>query len=283
MKARLAAEGLFDAAHKQPLPLFPKTVGLVTSPSGAVLRDIYNVSKRRMPGIRLVLYGVQVQGEAAAEQIAAGIEFFNRAYPADVLIVGRGGGSMEDLWAFNEEPVVRAIFNSRIPVISAVGHETDFTLADFAADVRAPTPSAAAEIAVPNAAELSARVEGLRLRLTAALKADLSAKQARLNRLRQSTMFMYPRRMLENRAQRLDMLKDALVRSAAVILRDKRHQFVLAMEKLDALSPTRVLRRGYGIVEYDGEPLKSARRVKEGDELNIILADGKIRAVVREK
>jgi len=283
MKARLAAEGLFDAAHKQPLPLFPKTVGVVTSPSGAVLLDIYNVSKRRMPGIRLVLYGVQVQGEAAAEQIAAGIEFFNRAYPADVLIVGRGGGSMEDLWAFNEEPVVRAIFNSRIPVISAVGHETDFTLADFAADVRAPTPSAAAEIAVPNAAELSARVEGLRLRLTAALKADLSAKQARLNRLRQSTMFMYPRRMLENRAQRLDMLKDALVRSAAVILRDKRHQFVLAMEKLDALSPTRVLRRGYGIVEYDGEPLKSARRVKEGDELNIILADGKIRAVVREK
>ena len=280
MKARLSAEGLFAPEFKKPLPLFPRRIGVVTSPDGAVLRDIFRVSKRRMPAVQLVLYGVQVQGESAAGQIAAGIEFFNRAYPVDVLIVGRGGGSMEDLWAFNEEKVVRAIFASQIPVISAVGHETDFTLADFVADRRAPTPSAAAEIAVPDARELLARIDGLTVRLTQAVKGNIAAKRAKLDILKRSAMFMYPQRMLENRTQRLDMLRTALKQNSLTVLTAKRQRFIVALEKLDAMNPARVIRRGYGIVQRDGALVKSVRQVNPGDAINIILADGKLTATV---
>lgn len=281
LKARLSAEGLFAPEFKKPLPLFPRRIGIVTSPDGAVLRDIFRVSKRRMPSVQLVLYGVQVQGVSAAEQIAAGIEFFNRAYPVDVLIVGRGGGSMEDLWAFNEERVVRAVFASQIPVISAVGHETDFTLADFAADMRAPTPSAAAEIAVPDARELLARIESLTARLTQAVSGNIAAKRAKLDMLKRSTMFMYPQRMLENRAQRLDMLRAALKQNGLTALSAKRQRLVVALEKLDAMNPARVIRRGYGIVQRDGALVKSVRQVSPGDEISIVLADGKLIATAK--
>ena len=216
LKARLAAEGLFDAAHKKPLPRFPKRIGIVTSISGAVLRDIYHVSKRRWPSVQLVLKPVLVQGEEAAAQIAAAIAFFNEKYPVDVLIVGRGGGSMEDLWAFNEEPVVRAIYASKIPVISAVGHETDFTLADFASDQRAATPSQAAELAVPDRAELLRYTESLMARLAQQGKRQLQEKRLRLDACRRSAALQKPQLLLASRTQRLDHATarlDALMKS----------------------------------------------------------------------
>ena len=281
LKAKLSAEGLFAPEFKKPLPVFPRRIGVVTSPDGAVLRDIFRVGKRRMPSVQIILYGVQVQGDLAAGQIAAGIEFFNRAYPVDVLIVGRGGGSMEDLWAFNEEKVVRAIFASQIPVISAVGHETDFTLADFVADVRAPTPSAAAEIAVPDAREVKAHISTLLTRLSRGTANNIAAKRAKLDALMHSTMFTYPQRMLENRAQRLDMLRANLRQNALRTLSNKRQQFVVALEKLDAMNPARVIRRGYGIVQHDGKLVKSKKQVKSGDSLSIVLSDGNIEATVQ--
>ena len=183
MRDRLAAEGLFDEGHKQPLPRFPRRIGIVTSSAGAVLRDIHNVSKRRWPGVQLILHPVLVQGAGAAEQIADAVAFFNEKYPVDVLIVGRGGGSAEDLWAFNEEVVVRAVYQSRIPVISAVGHETDTTLVDFVSDRRAATPSQAAEFAVPDVVEIERFLMGLRARLDAGRKRQIDHAGARLSTL----------------------------------------------------------------------------------------------------
>ena len=245
LKARLSAEGLFDAERKKPLPPFPKTIGVVTSPSGAVLRDIFRVAKRRWPRVRLVLYPAAVQGEEAAAQVAAGILFFNEMYPVDVLIVGRGGGSAEDLWAFNEEIVVRAVAASRIPVISAVGHETDYTLADFAADVRAAPPSQAAELAVPDGEELRRHVAGLQARLDTG----------------------------EERFQRLTEKWHTA----------KRQRLTSAIEKMELLSPVRVLRRGYGIISTpDGDVIRSIRQVRPEENVEVMLADGRFKARVTE-
>ena len=280
MKARLAQEGLFDEAHKKKLPAFPRRIGVVTSPSGAVLRDIYRVSKRRNPGVQILLYPSLVQGEGAAEQVAAGIRFFNGKYPVDVLIVGRGGGSMEDLWAFNEEVVVREIYASEIPVISAVGHETDFTLSDFVSDVRAATPSQAAELAVPDASELMRRIRGLQVRLYHAARHGLQEKCSRLERCRQSVFLSDPQSLLFHRQQRLD---GAMRRMGTVWreqLREKRHRFEMQLEKLDLLNPVRLLRRGYSIVEHGGGLLKSVKDVRAGSKLRLVVADGEIHATV---
>lgn len=280
LKERLAAEGLFDPAHKRPLPRFPKTIGVVTSLSGAVLRDIYHVGKRRDPSVQLVLYPAQVQGTGAAEEIAAGIAFFNAHYPVDALIVGRGGGSMEDLWAFNEEPVVRAIFASRIPVISAVGHETDFTLADDAADLRAATPSQAAELLIPDTREILRQVGGLAIRLRQAGVHQLKGKRQHLERLAGHPFLRQPEQLLSGRQQALDTLMERLLRAAKTDLETKRQTFGAIIGRLELLSPVHVLRRGYAVVERDGEPVSRARDVAVGDQLQLRFADGSVLARV---
>lgn len=282
LKARLAAEGLFDASHKQALPPFPKRIGVITSLSGAVLRDIYHVGKRRDPSVQLALLPVQVQGQGAAEEIAAAIRYFNAKYPVDVLIVGRGGGSLEDLWAFNEECVVRAIFASRIPVISAVGHETDFTLADEVSDLRAATPSQAAELAIPDAAEVLQRVRSLRARLLQAARHDISLRREQLRHLMQRPLWQAPERLLEARVQQLDALSERLKRAAAARAEEKHQALASAIDQLALLDPVRVLHRGYAVVEKEGRPLSRVREAAPGDTLLLRLADGQIQAGVEK-
>lgn len=280
LKARLGEEGLFDEAHKKALPPFPKRIGVVTSPSGAVLRDIFRVSKRRNPQVQIILYPSLVQGAGAAEQVAEGIRFFNEKYPVDLLIVGRGGGSMEDLWAFNEEVLVRGIFASRIPVISAVGHETDFTLADFASDVRAATPSQAAELAVPDGAELLRHIRHLQARLQGSARRVLQRKAARLESCRRSALLSDPRSLLFRRQQRLDADMRRLSVGARQQLKEKQHRFQMQLEKLDLLNPARVLRRGYSIVEHERGFLHSIREVHPGSRLRLVVADGEMQTTV---
>ena len=281
LKARLAAEGLFNEEHKKPLPPFPRTIGIVTSLSGAVLRDIYRVSKRRDANVRLVLYPTLVQGEGAAAEIAAAIRFFNEKYPVDLLIVGRGGGSAEDLWAFNEEPVVRAIYDSVIPVISAVGHETDTTLSDYASDVRAATPSQAAELAVPETAALFRRIGECEMRLQKAVKSRLYYERERVERLGGFFLKRPPQALLAERRQRLDMAAEALDRGMRRALLEKQHAFQVAAEKLEMLNPLRVIRRGYSVVEKDGAAVRSVKELAAGDGILVRLADGSFDAVVR--
>ena len=280
LKARLAAEGLFNEDHKKPLPPFPRTIGIVTSLSGAVLRDIYRVSKRRDANVRLVLYPTLVQGEGAAAEIAAAIRFFNEKYPVDLLIVGRGGGSAEDLWAFNEEPVVRAIYDSVIPVISAVGHETDTTLSDYASDVRAATPSQAAELAVPETAALIRRIGECEMRLQRAVKSRLYYERERVERLGGFFLKRPPQVLLAERRQRLDMAAEALDHGMRRALLEKQHAFQVAAEKLEMLNPLHVIRRGYSVVEKDGAAVRSVKELAAGDGILVRLADGSFDAVV---
>ena len=283
LKEKLASEGLFDPARKQPLPAFPKKIGVVTSSAGAVLRDIYRVSKRRWPGIQLVLYPVQVQGEGAAEQIARGIDFFAEEYAVDVIIAGRGGGSMEDLWAFNEEPVVRAIAACPVPLISAVGHETDFTLADFAADVRAATPSQAAELAVPDRSEVMRQVESLTGQLTRQVQRELALRRQRLEGLLNSRVMREPQSMLAERRQRLDFLLAGLQRTAKAELQSKQHKLGLILNRLAAINPVAVMGRGYGIVTKQDKLVSSIQTVEIDDELQLTFTDGHVQAKVLAK
>lgn len=283
LKARLMDEGLFDEIRKKPLPPFPKIIGIVTSPAGAVLRDIFRVAKRRWPGIRLVLYPALVQGDDSAVQIAEGITFFNEKYPVEVLIVGRGGGSAEDLWSFNEEIVVRAVAASRIPVISAVGHETDYTLTDFAADVRAATPSQAAELALPDASEVLRHIENLQIRLQNFRNTWLERKREKLAVLLRQPFFQEPQRFLRTWRQRLDIVEERFRRLTKEHCAAKKQRMAFALEQLELLSPVRVLRRGYGIVSSPGgKVLRSVRQAKQGDMVEIMLADGRFSAKVTE-
>lgn len=276
LKEKLTNEGLFNTELKQPLPRFPKKIGVVTSSAGAVLRDIYHVSKRRWPQIQLVLYPVQVQGEGAAEQIAAGIRFFNENYPVDTLIIGRGGGSMEDLWAFNEEIVVRAIYASQIPVISAVGHETDVTLSDFAADVRAATPSQAAELAVPDRQELLRYVHGLASNLQNLTVSRLQTKRQRLEQNLKQPLFVHPEMLLSERRERLDRALTKLQQSAEKQVQAKRHRTLLAIQHLDLLSPTNVLQHGYAMVQKEGKIVAHVQNLRAGDTVDLHLQDGTV-------
>ena len=275
LKAKLTEEGLFEQSCKKPLPVFPKRIGVVTSLAGAVLRDIYHVSKHRWPQIQLLLHPVQVQGEGSAEQIAAAIEFFNKLCPVDVLIVGRGGGSMEDLWSFNEECVVRAIYGSKIPVISAVGHETDFTLSDFVADVRAATPSNAAELAVPDCREVARHIQNLQARLTSQVKKGIESRRLRLNACLRSPVLASPQTMLAARRQRLDYVLSDLQRLTEKGLTTKQHRLNLLLERLDSMNPAGVLRRGYTMAEKRGKLVTSIREVSPQDKLTLLLADGR--------
>lgn len=283
IKERLAAEGLFDEAHKKPLPKFPAKIGVVTSPSGAVLRDIYRVSKRRFPSVQLILYPVQVQGETSAAEVAAGVRYFNERRPVDVLIVGRGGGSAEDLWSFNTEDVVRAIYASEIPVISAVGHETDYTLSDMVADVRAATPSQAAELAVPDARELSARIAGLSARLSGARSRWMNAKRMKLLMCLRRKAMATPQRIVDSKRDRLERASKALSTGIWQRFREKQQRLDQTMDRLELLNPIRLLRRGYGIVEDEqGKLIRSAAAMKTGDSMTVILADGRVRTSVTE-
>ena len=279
LKARLSQEGLFDQEHKKPLPIYPATIGIVTSSSGAVLRDIYRVSKRRFPGIRLVLKPVQVQGAGAAEQIAQAVDFFNAHYLVDVLIVGRGGGSLEDLWAFNEEVVVRAIYNSAIPVISAVGHETDFTLADFVADKRAATPSQAAEMAVRDGQEIAAQLLSLQTRLRNSAVQQLDIRRKGIEHLLTRPVMENPHLMLEQRMERLDNLAARLGQSGSQQLKQQVQHLTHLMDKLELMNPMNTLRRGYGMVRSkDNRVIATIQEVQAGDRIQVELQDGIIHA-----
>ncbi|EKU71526.1 exodeoxyribonuclease VII large subunit [Selenomonas sp. F0473] len=283
LKEKLFNEGLFDEAHKRPLPRFPRRIGIVTSRAGAVLRDIYKVSKRRWPSIQLVLHPVLVQGAEAAEQIAAAIGFFNEKYPVDVLIVGRGGGSAEDLWAFNEEPVVRAIYASRIPVISAVGHETDTTLADFVSDRRAATPSQAAELAVPDSTEMRQFLVSLDTRLNAARRRRTAECRMRLEALTERPWRRNPKMLIASYMQRTDRTERRLHSAAERRRNEERHKLELAIKRLELLNPVRLLYRGFSIVEKGGRTVCRAKELTCGDRLRITFADGKVAAVVADR
>ena len=283
LKEKLHAEGLFDEAHKQPLPRFPRRIGIVTSSAGAVLRDIHKVAKRRWPSVQLILCPVLVQGTEAAGQIAAAIRFFNEKYPVDVLIVGRGGGSAEDLWAFNEEPVVRAIYASRIPVISAVGHETDTTLADFVSDRRAATPSQAAEFAVPDADELRQYADGLLLRLHAGRTRQMEQRSMRLRTLLDRPWYRNPKLLLAVPMQRTDRALERLHHAAKDGRTNARHRLELVLKRLELLNPVQILYRGFSVVEKDGKTVTRSKELAADDLLTITFADGKVSAVVAAK
>ncbi|MDD6485067.1 MAG: exodeoxyribonuclease VII large subunit [Clostridiales bacterium] len=279
LKARLGEEGLFDQRYKKPIPRYPKCVGVVTAPTGAAVRDIINVITRRYPLAEIVIYPAQVQGMGAKESIAEAIEYFNENRLADTLIVGRGGGSIEDLWAFNEELVARAIFNSKIPVISAVGHETDFTIADFVADLRAPTPSAAAELAVPSAAELASSVQTmLSLGAHSVLKA-LENRRMHLKALRPKN----PKDIINDGSLKLDTLTGRLLNGYKMKLMSAKKQLSQSGAKLDALSPLRTMARGYSIpLSSDGSVIRSAKELSPGTEFTLKLNDGQRRCRVEE-
>ena len=275
LKAKLETEGLFDEIYKKPLPRFPQRIGIVTAKTGAAVRDMINVSKRRFPLAELVLVPVSVQGISAAPEIAKAIQMLNRHKACDVMIVGRGGGSIEDLWAFNEEIVARAIFDSDIPVVSAVGHETDFTIADFVADLRAPTPSAAAEVVCPSGEELKKSLLQRQERLSDSLIHFLEMKKNRLERLKESYAFThFPDRLFEYK-QFVDTL---LKRSADAILKsvtEKRMELSGFAGKLDALSPLKTLARGYSIaLKEDGTLISSVKDAKNGESFTLKLKDG---------
>ena len=275
LKQKLSAEGLFDESRKKTLPVYPKTVGIVTSPAGAAVRDIINVSGRRDPSVKLLLYPVKVQGTEAPLEIVHGIQFFNHHQLADVLIVGRGGGSMEDLWAFNDERVVRTIAESEIPVVSAVGHEIDFTLSDFAADLRAPTPSAAAELAVPERSGDREALAKLARRLERAMEVKLTNSGTALERLQEEWVLTHPERLWEMASQTLDTLDRRLEQAAQSRFTAREQELQLLATKLETLDPYAVLRRGYTITENErGQVVHSAARLQPGATLVTRFTDG---------
>ena len=282
LKAKLEAEGLFASERKQALPMNPKTVGIITSPVGAAVRDVITVSRRRNRGIKLLLYPVKVQGEGAAKEIARAISFFNKHNLADVLIVGRGGGSIEELWAFNEEETVRAVAASAIPIVSAVGHETDFTLCDFAADKRAATPSQAAELAVADAEGYIMMVENLSRRCRHLMTTRLEQEEYRLDRAKNSWALKDPERIFADGALRTDATYTNLVSKMDSLLKQSRHSFELQAARLDNLSPLAVLARGYSVTQKeDYKVVTSIEQVRWGEELITTVGDGKIVSVVQ--
>lgn len=280
LKRKLGEEGLFDEKKKKKIPRFPKKIGIVTSPTGAAVRDIINILRRRYPLCEAVLYPALVQGQGASESIVRAIEYFNAEKSADVLIVGRGGGSIEDLWAFNEEATVRAVYASDIPVISAVGHETDFTLTDFAADLRAPTPSAAAELAVPQAEDIYSFLEGCAVRSKALLLAKAQARERQLSLLTSRPSLTDFSRTIERRIQETDRAEDNLLKAYENLVQKKTASLSDAASSLDAMSPLKVLERGYSVASKDGRTIRSVSGVKEGDDIDIRLTDGTVRAKV---
>ncbi|MFS0764905.1 exodeoxyribonuclease VII large subunit [Peribacillus phoenicis] len=328
LKKKLEAAGLFLAEHKKPIPQYPKSVGVITSPTGAALRDILITIKRRYPIARIIVYPALVQGNNAAKSIAKAISMANARAESDVLIVGRGGGSIEELWAFNEEIVAESIYDSDIPVISAVGHETDFTIADFVADMRAPTPTGAAELAVPHLNEILERLMNRKNRLTRSIQEAVNFERTRLTRMERSYAFRYPHKMYEQKLEQLDKTMERLGRTSTryfmkkrdelnqlneilkkqhpeqavknakdelrqhakvlrrameAIYRQKSQQFVHITATLSALSPLKIMERGYGLVFAEDETLvKSTQQVSKGDKIAVSIKDGTLECEIKE-
>lgn len=281
LKNKLSNEGLFDEKYKKPIPFMPKTIGVLTSNTGAVIRDIINVSTRRNPNVNIRLYPVPVQGSGAGEKIAEGIEFMNKNKLADVLIIGRGGGSIEDLWPFNEEVVARAIFNSKIPIISAVGHETDFTIADFVADLRAPTPSAAAELAVANIDDVRETLKAYNNRYKVSLKKRIELMKMSYEKCMTRQAFKNPTQKINEQYMLIDMKVKSLQNSILLKIKEDKTKFVKEVAKLDALSPLKTLTRGYSIIsKQDGKIAKEVKDLSQGEKVSIRLSDGKVDAQV---
>ena len=280
LKAKLDKEGLFDNSHKKKIPMFPKTIGVLTSSTGAVIRDIINVSTRRNPNVHISLLPVPVQGQGAAEKIAEGIRKMNDENLADVIIIGRGGGSLEDLWPFNEEIVARAIYNSTLPIISAVGHETDFTIADFVSDLRAPTPSAAAELAVPDIYELKQKILKEQLRYRNALKKKVELMRLRYEKVMKSRAFTDPTRKIKDNYVLVDSCIKRLETKIKQIYKIKNDKFIELATRLDTLSPLKTLMRGYSLTEKDGQIIKSVEQLKSQDEVKIRFCDGEKNAKI---
>ena len=284
LKQRLAQEGLFAPERKRPIPLLPERIGIVTSPTGAAIRDILTVIQRRFANVRILISPVRVQGETAAGEVAEAIDGFNARADVDVIIVTRGGGSLEDLWAFNEEAVARAIARSRIPVISAVGHEIDFTISDFVADLRVPTPSAAAELVIAAKSELQGKIETLSSKFSSAISGRISSLRNRLRLCEQSYVFQAPRNMVRQHQQLLDELESRLQRSFQHKIVLIRNLLGAVAGKLESLSPLAILARGYSVImrEKDGAVVSAAAQVTHGDIVRARLHRGGFTASVRE-
>ena len=280
LKEDLAKEGLFDESHKKKIPLKPKIIGVLSSQTGAVIRDIINVSTRRNPNCYIRLLPVPVQGPGAAKEIVKGIETMNEKKLADVIILARGGGSLEDLWPFNEEIVARAIYNSEIPIISAVGHETDFTIADFVSDLRAPTPSAAAELANPDIYELKNKINTLNERARLSLKKKLELMKMKYQSLMNSKVFTDPIQNMQNNYLRIDGFIKRLENSIELKQKGVQKDFKSMALKLDALSPLKTMVRGFSIIEKDGKIIKSSKNLEKDDEVSIKLIDGNKQAKI---
>lgn len=284
LKKKLSAEGLFDPAHKQPLPRYPGTIGIITSSAGAAVHDMLRILNKRYPLAQVKLLPVRVQGAEAPGEIAAAIGYANHYQLADLLIVGRGGGSIEDLWAFNDERVAYAIYESRIPVISAVGHEPDVTISDYVADLRAATPSNAAELAVPDMNALQQNLDAMSGSMAAALARQLKASRQRLEMLANRPSMQKPTGYLEQKEKALELLKNRLVSAQTQMLNRERHRYVASVSKLDAMSPLKVLTRGYAYAQTeDGTVLKSVDQVEAGQQITVSLSDGRLSATVMKK
>ena len=283
LKAKLGAMGLFDPAHKKPIPKCPGIIGIVTSSAGAAVHDMLRILKKRYPLTKVRLFPVRVQGVEAPDEIAAAIRYANNHQLADVLIVGRGGGSIEDLWAFNDERVAYAIYESKIPVISAVGHEPDVTISDYVADLRAATPSNAAELAVPDQDNIRQIMDSMSGALVSALSRQINSARRHLNILSQSPSLQSPVSYLHQRRKSLELLKNRMVASQSKVLSLKRNQFIALTSKLDAMSPLKVLTRGYAMAERnDGTLIRSVTQAKPGDDVSVIFTDGHLIANITQ-
>ncbi|MCI7226432.1 Exodeoxyribonuclease 7 large subunit [uncultured Clostridium sp.] len=283
LKQELEEMGMFAPEYKQPIPAFSRRVGIVTAPTGAAIRDIMNISYRRNPYVQLILYPALVQGEEAADSIVRGIELLDQSH-VDVIIVGRGGGSMEDLWAFNEEKVARAIFQCETPVISAVGHETDFTIADYVADLRAPTPSAAAELAVADMAAIQGQLRDMQQRLQNRMSERLSDRKKELEHLQEKLKYVSPQHQIQEKYQRLTDIEEELQMLMQQTMKERRHQLMIYVERMKGLSPLEKLSQGYSYTaDARGKKITATEQVQPGDLLQIYVSDGQILAEVKEK
>lgn len=284
LKARLAAEGLFAPEHKKPIPRFPGRIAVITSGAGAAVRDIIRVSGKRWPMAKIIVMPVRVQGAEAPPEIVGALNYANRHRVADLIITGRGGGSIEDLWAFNDERVARAIYASEIPVISAVGHEPDVTIADYVADLRAATPSNGAELAVPDQSELRETLQGAETRAQQAMRKRLELCRRRLEDLKSRRVLESPTAYIDMKRMELDFIRKSMASAQERRLADKRHGFIKYAASLDALSPLKVLSRGYAIAEtIEGRTVRSIGEVSVGETVSITLSDGGLACVVEEK
>lgn len=283
LKEKLQKEGLFNLEHKKRIKRFPEAIGVITSPTGAVIRDIINVVKRRYPKIDIKLYPVLVQGENSADNLVEGLEFFNESNNVDTIIIGRGGGSLEELWSFNEEKLARAIFASEIPVISAVGHETDFTICDFVSDMRAPTPSAAAEIATPNLEDLIATQNNILRTIERYVNNTIVYNRQRIDSDLHRFKLFYERSMFDDRYMELDRFKEKIDNLISLVIREEKEKLNIFSKGMANLNPFSVLERGYTIVEKNGLAITSKEEVELGERLDLILKDGKIKCEVVEK